>query len=71
MGFVENLENAIADPDTYNDERAETAFWLLFKECEGDPEQGKKQDAALKLVQEHRPELARKIAAQILEAATK
>ena len=62
--MFENFSRAVTDATTFSDEQVETFFWILFKEEQG------RADEALQLLQEHRPDVAKKVAAEILTAAT-
>jgi hypothetical protein len=59
--MFENFERTVTDLSTFTDDQVETFFWILAKEV---PE---KINTALKLLEAHRNELAKKIARIFLE----
>ena len=64
MAIEDTLIRVITDTAQFADEHAENAFWVLFKERDG-VSTACCED--LNLLKNHRPELAKKVAKEILE----
>jgi len=64
--MFENFKRVVVSPD-FTDSQAETFFWELAKDSRG---RNQVTTDALNLLKDYRPELAKKIAREILQAAS-